>query len=59
MHSDNFAISDGFAVNIRDCNAQSSQYVDALVEQKKDHAAAMKPDLIIFTETTKWLKEYQ
>ena len=35
---------DGFSVNIGDCNAQSGQYVDALVDQKtKDRAAAMNP----------------
>ncbi len=35
---------DGYAVNIGDCNAQSGQYVNALVDQKtKERAALMNP----------------
>ena len=36
--------TDGFAVNIDDCNAKPGQYVDALVDQKKkERAALMNP----------------
>lgn len=35
---------DGYSVNIGECNAQSGEYVDALIDQKvKDRAAAMNP----------------
>ena len=36
--------SDGFAVNIGDCQAQPGEFVNALVDQKaKERAAAMNP----------------
>ena len=35
---------DGFAVNIGECNGESGQYVNALVDQKtKERAALMNP----------------
>ena len=35
---------DGFAVNIGECNVQSGEYVDAVIDKKiKERAAAMNP----------------
>jgi len=35
---------DGYSVNVGDCDVQSGQYIDALVDQKvKDRTAAMNP----------------
>ena len=35
---------DGYSVNVRDCNRQPGQYIDALVDQKaKERIATMNP----------------